>query len=65
MPILADNKLIALNRMLFVDKQSFTRDEIDIEASGPYALTENDQCFIIQNKDCCRPIMVTVKTKDI
>lgn len=64
MAVLAENKIVALGRMLFVEKQNYTRVQIEIEASGPYALTENDQCFMIKNMDCCRPITVTVKAKE-
>lgn len=64
MTILADNKMVALGRTLFVEKQNFTKEQIEIEASGAYALTENDQCFMIKNTDCCKPIMVTVKVKE-
>lgn len=64
MAILAENKTVSLGRMLFVEKQNHTREQIEVEASGSYALTENDQCFMIKNTDCCRPITVTVKTKE-
>lgn len=64
MTILAENKIVALGRMLFVEKQNYTRDQIEVEASGQYELTENDRCYMIKNTDCCRPITVTVKVKE-
>ncbi|MCL6634311.1 MAG: hypothetical protein K6T29_00870 [Peptococcaceae bacterium] len=65
MTVLAENKIVALDRTLFVEKKNYTREQIEIEASGPYSLAENDQCFLIKNMDCCKPIMVTVKAKKV
>jgi hypothetical protein len=49
--------------MLYVPKQGFRREQLVIEASGPYALHENEEHFVIQNKDCCRAILVTVRAR--
>lgn len=64
MALLAENRNVALGRMLFIEKQNFTREQIEIEASGPYSLTENEQCLMIKNMDCCKSIMVSVKVKE-
>jgi hypothetical protein len=60
---LAANKVVPLARMLYVPKQGFRREQLVIEASGPYALHENEEHFVIQNKDCCRAILVTVRAR--
>lgn len=64
MAALAENKIIALGRMMFVPKRSLRMEQILVEASGPYELSENENCFIIQNKDCCKSILVTIKIKE-
>lgn len=64
MKILAKNKTVPLGRMLFVDKGSYTKDQLEVESTGPYKLEEKENCFVIQNIDCCKAIMVTVKVKD-
>lgn len=63
MTTLAANKTVPLGRMLFVDKQGLTKEQLLIEASGPYTLAENEECFVIRNADCCKAILVTVKAK--
>jgi hypothetical protein len=50
--------------MLFVPKQNYRLEQLEIEASGPYRLGEKENCFVIQNMDCCKAILVTVKAKD-
>jgi hypothetical protein len=62
--VLADNKTVPLGRMLFVEKQSYTKEQLLIEASGPYNVIEKDDCFVIRNIDCCRAISVTVKVTE-
>jgi len=61
---LATNKQIPLGRMLFVPKQNYRLEQLEVEeASGPYRLGEKEDCFIVQNMDCCKAIVVTVKAK--
>ncbi|HBQ28647.1 hypothetical protein HX99_01785 [Peptococcaceae bacterium SCADC1_2_3] len=64
MAILATNKQVPLGRMLFVPKQNYRLEQLEVEASGPYRLNEKEDCFVIQNMDCCKAILVTVKAKD-
>lgn len=63
MTTLVANKTVPLGRMLFVEKEGYTREQLEIEASGPYTLDEKEDCFVIRNADCCKAIMVTVKIK--
>lgn len=65
MVTLAENKSVPLARMLFVEKQGYTKDQLVIESSGPYTLTENENCFVIRNADCCKAILVTVKARGL
>ncbi len=64
MVILAKNKTLSLGRMLFVEKDGYNKDQLEIESTGPYKLEEKDECFVIQNMDCCKSIMVTVKAQE-
>ena len=62
--ILAEHKIIALGRMLFVPKGQYSKEQLVIEATGPYQVSEKDDCFVIQNQDCCKSIIVTVQAQD-
>lgn len=64
MNVLAENKIVALGRMLFVPKGQYAQDQLEIEATGPYRVSEKEDCFMIQNLDCCKSIMVTVRARD-
>lgn len=64
MVTLAKNKTLSLGRMLFVEKGAYTKDQLEIESTGPYKLEEKDDCFVVQNMDCCKSIMVTVKVQE-
>ena len=64
MNVLAENKIVALGRMLFVPKGQYSLNQLAIEATGEYRVSEKDDCFVIQNLDCCKSIMVTVRARD-
>lgn len=64
MSVLAENKIISLGRMLFVPKGQYSLDQLEIEATGEYRVGEKDDCFVIQNLDCCKSILVTVRARD-
>jgi len=56
---------IPIGRMLFIPKQeNMTREDLEIEASGQYTLTEMPDRFVIRNGECCRSIMVKVSRKE-
>ena len=61
MELLVKNKIIPLARMLFIEKQDYSKEQLIIEANGPYTLEENQDCFVLRNADCCKAIMVTVR----
>lgn len=64
MELLVKNKIIPLARVLFFEKQGYNKEQLIIEASGPYSLEENQECFVLRNMDCCKAIMVTVSVKN-
>lgn len=56
---------IPIGRMLFIPKQEgLTRDDLVIESNGQYQLSEMPDRFIIKNTECCRSILVKVKTRE-
>ncbi|MFA5182388.1 MAG: hypothetical protein WC405_13790 [Syntrophales bacterium] len=56
---------IPIGRMLFIPKDgNLTKNDLEIEANGQYQLMEKPDCFVVKNAECCRSIMVTVKTKE-
>lgn len=64
MRVIMENKLVPLARMLFIEKENLSREQLVIEASGPYSLEEKEDCFVLRNADCCKAIMVTVKAME-
>ncbi|KJS11239.1 MAG: hypothetical protein VR67_14960 [Peptococcaceae bacterium BRH_c8a] len=61
MKTIIEKKVVPLARMMFIEKEGLTREQLVIEATGPYSLEEKDDCFVVRNDDCCKSIMVTVK----
>jgi len=56
---------IPIGRMLFIPKDgNLSKNDLEIEANGQYQLMEKPDCFVVKNAECCRSIMVTVKTKE-
>ena len=56
---------IPIGRMLFIPKDgTLSKNDLEIESTGQYQLMEKPDCFVVKNAECCRSIMVTVKTKE-
>lgn len=56
---------IPIGRMLFIPKDgTLSKNDLEIESTGQYQLMERPDCFVVKNAECCRSIMVTVKTKE-
>ena len=56
---------IPIGRMLFIPKQgNMTKEDLQIESSGQYTVTEMPDRFVIKNGECCRSIMVKVSKKE-
>jgi hypothetical protein len=56
---------IPIGRMVFIPKASgMTKDSLEVEANGQYQIIERPDHFEIKNAECCRSILVKVKTKE-
>ena len=56
---------IPIGRMLFIPKDgNMTKEDLQIESSGQYTLTEMPDRFVLKNGECCRSIMVKVFRKE-
>lgn len=56
---------IPIGRMLFIPRQDgLSKDDLVIESNGQYQITEMPDRIVIKNTECCRSILVKVKTKE-
>ena len=56
---------IPIGRTVFIPKASgMTKDSLEVEANGQYQIIERPDHFEIKNAECCRSILVKVKTKE-
>ena len=56
---------IPIGRMLFIPKEGdISKDDLEVEASGQYEVSEMEDRIVIKNAECCRAIMVKVRTKE-
>lgn len=56
---------IPIGRALFIPKEnSLTKESMEIEATGLYQIIERPDRFEIKNTECCKSILVKVKTKE-
>lgn len=56
---------IPIGRTMFIPKDGgLTKDSLDIESNGQYNIIERPDRFEIKNAECCRSILVKVKTKE-
>lgn len=56
---------IPIGRMLFIPKEgNISKDDLEIESSGQYEVSEMPDRIVIKNAECCRAIMVKVRTKE-
>jgi hypothetical protein len=56
---------IPIGRMLFIPKDGgISKDDLEIESSGQYEVSEMADRIVIKNAECCRAIMVKVRTKE-
>jgi hypothetical protein len=42
----------------------YAKDSLEVEANGQYQIIERPDRFEIKNAECCRSILVKVKTKE-
>jgi hypothetical protein len=56
---------VPIGRVMFIPKEGgLTKDRLEIEANGQYQIIERPDRFEIKNAECCRSILVKVKTKE-
>jgi len=56
---------LPIGRMMFVPKDGNLKvEDLEVEANGQYQVIEKPDCFVIKNAECCRSILVKVRTKD-
>ena len=55
---------IPIGRTMFIPKEKgLNKDSLEIESNGQYNIIERPDRFEIKNVECCRSILVKVKTK--
>ena len=56
---------LPIGRMMFVPKDGNLKvEDLEVEPNGQYQVIEKPDCFVIKNAECCRSILVKVRTKD-
>ena len=56
---------IPIGRIMFIPKDGgLTKDSLEIESNGQYHIIERTDHFEIKNAECCRSILVKIKTKE-
>jgi hypothetical protein len=56
---------IPIGRMMYIPKEEgVTKDSLEIESNGQYHIIERPDRFEIKNAECCRSILVKVKTRE-
>ena len=57
--------MIPIGRTMFITKEGrLTKDSLEIESNGQYQIVERPDRFEIKNTECCRSILIKVKTKE-
>jgi chorismate-pyruvate lyase len=56
---------IPIGRTMFIPKdEGLTKDSLEVESNGQYQIVERPDRFEIKNSECCRSILIKVKTKE-
>ena len=56
---------IPIGRAMFIPKEGgLTKDSLDVESNGQFQIMERPDRFEIKNAECCRTILVKVRTKE-
>jgi len=57
--------VVPIGRMMFIPKDGgLTKDSLEVESNGQYQIVERPDRFEIKNAECCRSILIKVKTKE-
>ena len=56
---------IPIGRAMFIPKEGgLKKDSLEVESNGQYQIVERPDRFEIKNAECCRSIIIKVKTKE-
>jgi hypothetical protein len=57
--------VIPIGRTMFIPKdRGLTKDSLEVESNGQYQIVERPDRFEIKNAECCRSILIKVKTRE-
>jgi hypothetical protein len=57
--------VVPIGRTMFIPKEGgLTKDSLEVESNGQYQVVERPDRFEIKNAECCRSIIIKVKTKE-
>ena len=57
--------VVPIGRTMFILKEGgLTKDSLEVESNGQYQIVERPDRFEIKNAECCRSIIIKVKTKE-
>jgi hypothetical protein len=57
--------VVPIGRAMFIPKEGgLTKDCLEVESNGQYQIVERPDRFEIKNAECCRSILIKVKTKE-
>ncbi|MGD1153160.1 MAG: hypothetical protein ABR911_09850 [Syntrophales bacterium] len=57
--------VVPIGRTMFIPKEGgLTKDSLEVESNGQYQIVERPDRFEIKNAECCRSILIKVKTKE-
>jgi hypothetical protein len=57
--------VVPIGRTMFIPKDGgLTKDSLEVESNGQYQIVERADRFEIKNAECCRSILIKVKTKE-
>ncbi len=57
--------VVPIGRTMFIPREGgLTKDSLEVESNGQYQIVERPDRFEIKNAECCRSILIKVKTKE-
>jgi len=57
--------VVPIGRTMFIPKEGgLTKDSLEVESNGQYQIVERPYRFEITNAECCRSILIKVKTEE-
>jgi hypothetical protein len=57
--------VVPIGRTMFIPREGgLTKDSLEVESNGQFQIVERPDRFEIKNAECCRSILIKVKTKE-